>query len=95
MQFKFRKNLAMEEVFNDMFGCKNKHHLCKTCDYWKTYMKLQDSKACACLCLINGPNPYAQIYTYPNSTCKNWIKRNKLHFKKSRDSIKIKTSVMD
>ncbi len=70
-------------------------HMCSNCEYWKTYMRLENSDACACIGKSSGCNPGAQHYTYPDNTCVIWTKRTKLYFKKFRDSIKIKTSVME
>ena len=60
--------------------------ICKTCNYWKLYLKLNNN--CACMGLSSGTNPGSQLYTSENDYCKLWIKRPS--FKKFRDSIKPK-----
>jgi hypothetical protein len=61
---------------------------CNTCKYWKKYKKLEDN----CLCQIHSRGN-TDIYTSPNDICGLWIRRKQLHYKKFRDTIKIKTKI--
>lgn len=67
-------------------------HICKNCEHWKTYINREN------MCLCEGglsPGSLGEIYSFQNDTCKCWEKRKQMHFKKFRDNIKIKTSVME
>jgi len=65
---------------------------CAKCEKWKTYNKHPELKDyCECTGRSSGPG-IATLYSHVNSTCKAFKRRIKLHYKKFRDSIKIKTS---
>lgn len=82
------ENCDLSRDCNDGSIFEHMKRICKTCEYWKTYMRLENSNACACVGRSSGCNPFAQLYTNFDDTCDVWTKRIKLHFKKFRDSIK-------
>ncbi len=63
---------------------------CQTCEYWKTYRKLENTNKCACEGLSSGCFPGNQLYTSPSDFCLAFVKKIPLHFYKFRKEIKIK-----
>jgi hypothetical protein len=65
--------------------------ICKTCGYWKLYMREDDM--CACEGRSSGSNPGSQLYTSPYNTCEAWTERPS--YAEFRKAIKVKRSMLD